>query len=240
MRTTSFFRLAIEGNLQDIYAAEQEIIAKATTAGINQAAGYTLNDFRRQTRRAGLGAGLEKAWQRKNYPGRGYSMRPAALVYSKSKRIHGAFAEGRTIVGPVLIPTAFAEEQGLAVDAAKGRGAVARRWFNLQLAEEKFGPLWTQVSAFGTVLLMGKARFGFAQQTRAQAIFSAHSFSARTARGGQPVALATVHRVVRLKRLLDLEGPPQKYNSQIPQYIVGAVNRAERPKKPRLRVAVGI
>lgn len=220
MPTLNYFRVAIEGNLVAAMAAEKDIAAKATTAAIKQAATLTRNNFRRQTARAGLGQGLEKAWQSKSYPESGNSLSAAGLVFSKSKRLHSAFSQQRTIKGPLLIPTNFAEENGLTVDEMKGRGGRARRVFNLPAAEARFGPLFSYKSPFGAVLLMGHT----------------HKLSSRR---GEPVALARIVPQVRLKRLLDLEGPPREFRERIPQYIVAAMKRAERPRPRAIRVTVG-
>lgn len=212
---STWFKTAIEGRLDEVYAAERVAAAKAITAGIKQAARLTQNAYRRQVRKAGLGEGLEKAWQLKLYPARGASMKAAALVFSKSKRLHGAFDKNAVVKATkakaLLVPTPLAERLGLVQNYLMSRGNKPRRWFNTNLAQYDYGPLWTMDGKKGGRILMGKV-------------------------DGLPKALAWIVRQTRLRKVLDLEGPPKKFMARMGLYIVNNFKRLERIKRPSTRV----
>jgi hypothetical protein len=204
-----WFSAAIEGNLIEVMAAEREALSKATTAGLKQAASLLQNNYRRQVRAAGLGEGLEKAWRTNHYPSKGHSLGFAALVFSKSRRIHMAFSKNTTIRAAksdaLIIPTPLAEALGLTSSLAMSMGNRPRKWFSTPTAEYKYGPLWTIEGKRGGRILMGKVN-------------------------GQPKALGWLVRQVRLKKRLDLQGPADQFKSKIPTYIANHFARMERIK----------
>lgn len=211
-----WFHAAVDGRLDEVYAAEKTAARKAITAGIKQAASLTQNAYRRQVKKAGLGEGLEKAWQLKMYPGRGDSMDAAALVFSKSRRLHLAFSQNRTIratkAKSLLVPTPLAERLGLTVMPRLSSSPIPRKWFDVSQAEYMFGRLWVMESNKGNgALLMAQI-------------------------DGLPKALAWIVRQVRLKKVLDLEGPPKQFMARVPQYIIANFNRLERIKSSGTRV----
>ncbi len=77
-------------------------------------------DLRTQTRAAGLGRGLENAWQSEVYPpsAANKTLRPSGQVFSKSVVLHRAFMLGATITSKrgryLVIPTKEAEAMGFA------------------------------------------------------------------------------------------------------------------------------
>ncbi|MDX2221148.1 MAG: DUF6441 family protein [Rhodospirillaceae bacterium] len=207
MPTGHWIDAAIAGDLKAVFSAERTRVARAATAGVRQAGSLIQNALRQQVRAAGLGEPLAKAWQRKNYPKSFASLDAAVWVYSKSKRIHAAFGANtriRATFGEALvIPTFQAERLGLTTSQAMSAGGRPRRWFVAGIAESKYGPLFTLTTAFGTRLLMGTVN-------------------------GEPTALGVLVREVRLRKRLDLEGPPAKFSARVPQYVMNALAREER------------
>ncbi|MCA8932079.1 MAG: hypothetical protein KDA49_06395, partial [Rhodospirillaceae bacterium] len=90
---------ALKGDLRRIVDAEKRAAAQGATRAINYAGSGLQRELRTQVRRAGLGIGVEKAWQRQKYPGRGNSLGAANLVFSKADRVHQAFSADRTVRG---------------------------------------------------------------------------------------------------------------------------------------------
>ncbi len=110
----------VEGDLPAILEDVRADISGALRDGVTAGTDRTQADLRAQVRAAGLGRGLEKAWQSEVYPPRAATktLRPAGLVYSKATVVHDAFIAGATIVSRrgryLVIPTAEAESMGFA------------------------------------------------------------------------------------------------------------------------------
>jgi hypothetical protein len=213
-----FWDAAIDGNLNDVVAVEKEVIEKATTSGIRHAASLAQNALRRQVVSAKFGPGVEKAWRKNDYPPNGASMTAASLVYTKAKRIIEAFSADRVIVGRngmLLIPTDFAIARGLDKSMELSNGSRPRRMMTGRILEQRVGKTWVLKSPkTGQLLLMAKI-------------------------DGQAKALAFIVPQVRLRRRFDVAGVRDKFQGQLPLYIVRAIERAERPKKPgSVRVVV--
>ena len=123
----------------DLAAGLAEDVARLSNrlkAATQAAADALQADLRGQVRAAGLGLGLEKAWNRQVYPKSGATtLHPAALVFSKATLLHDVFVKGATIRARrgryLAIPTREAEAMGLAKSGTtrggKGVGAIPRR-----------------------------------------------------------------------------------------------------------------
>ena len=128
---------SVEGDLAGILADDATAIASDLQRGMAAATGALQADLRNQVRAAGLGAGLEKAWARADYPNanRLQGLSPAGLVYSKAVLLHSVFSEGATITAKsgryLAIPTREAEALGYASSGqnrgGKGVGSIERR-----------------------------------------------------------------------------------------------------------------
>ncbi len=211
------FGLARIGSMRDTMAAELIVAEKATTSSVRKAGSNAQNEFRRVTRRAGLGQGVEKAWRKNDYPkGRGArSLGAASVVYSKASRIVNAFSANR-IVRPrrqqaLLIATAQGEKLGLATEA-KRRAPIPQKIFDSETAEANYGPLFVVRGQPGELPML----FGTVD--------------------GLKTPLAFIVASVRLQRVYDLDRVANKWNSRLPGYIVSAFNRAERPRVTGPRV----
>ncbi|MBS7789278.1 hypothetical protein KTR66_04695 [Roseococcus sp. SDR] len=89
----------IEGDLRDAIARQVDGLSDRLAGAVRRTSESAAGKLRGQTRAAGLGAGLEKAWRMETYPqGRRRTLRPAALIYSRSPVLHEAFMEGAAIV----------------------------------------------------------------------------------------------------------------------------------------------
>ena len=88
-----------ERMISDEIKQRQEILASALRQGVYRAGEMLQAELRGQVRRANLGEGLEKAWRLDEYPKRRsrLNLGPAALVYSKSVRLHRAFDQASLV-----------------------------------------------------------------------------------------------------------------------------------------------
>lgn len=110
----------VEGDLPAILRQARDETSDALREGVTLTAGRVQADMRTQTRAAGLGQGLERAWRNRVYPQRATTktFRPAGLVYSNAVVLHDAFISGATITAKrglyLVIPTKEAEAMGFA------------------------------------------------------------------------------------------------------------------------------
>lgn len=117
----------VDGDLRAVLREVQDDASDALREGVGIATGRLQGDLRTQTRAAGLGEGLTKAWQAELYPRRASTktLHPAGLVYSKAVVLHDAFVAGATITARrgryLVIPTREAEAMGFAT-TTEGRG----------------------------------------------------------------------------------------------------------------------
>ena len=120
---------SVSGDLQAILDQAKGEVAAALRSGMAAAGASVQADLRSQTQSAGLGGGLERAWQRKDYPNPEKPLAPAALVYSKSVVLHRVFTEGASIRAArsryLAIPTKEAEALGYArTDRSRKGGGI--------------------------------------------------------------------------------------------------------------------
>lgn len=97
---------ALRGDFRKHVGAIERAHKRAATTTVRRAGTVLKNAVRRDVKRAGLGAGIEKALQDRVFPARGVASDPAAEVFSKAiyKRPGGlvdlitVFKEGATIM----------------------------------------------------------------------------------------------------------------------------------------------
>jgi hypothetical protein len=91
--------MKVQGMVSEEIKRRQEILASSLRQGVYRAGEMLQAELRGQVRRANLGEGLEKAWRLDEYPKRRsrLNLGPAALVYSKSVRLHRAFDQASLI-----------------------------------------------------------------------------------------------------------------------------------------------
>ncbi|MGB4101074.1 MAG: DUF6441 family protein [Alphaproteobacteria bacterium] len=86
------FSLKIAGDIKAVITRSDQRLQAQLRAAIDETAEELKVTLRQQVRAAGLGHGLEKAWQVKIYPRRGVpTLNPSAVVYSKAPRLHSIF-----------------------------------------------------------------------------------------------------------------------------------------------------
>jgi len=105
-------RLAITGDLRRQLDAEADAGRRAVTSVVRRKTNQLKNSIRRQIRRAGLGARLEKTVRGDAYPVRNHSFNARGLVYSKAY-----VKTGRS--GRIDIITTF--DEGATVRPRRGR-----------------------------------------------------------------------------------------------------------------------
>lgn len=198
---------AIQGRLDDMMKAEARAAGRAVTRGITRAASGLQRELRGQTRRAGLGTGVEKAWSFTRYPRSKNSINTAALVYSKATRIHAAFSADTVIRARnaqwLVLPTDHAIARGWHLNHQRSAGSRPRRWANVDAAERALGKL-------GFVMLPGGGRALLVHRDDR----------------GQSIPLFLLVRRVSLKKRLDFDGPARKWADRAPGYILREWERA--------------
>lgn len=181
----------VEGDLKRMGVEIIDDLSAIGTDAVNRAASGLRDEYRGQVRAAGLGGDLMKAWQSKTYPLRRKSLGATGWVFSKSRRIHEAFAQPRTVTARggrwLVVPLA---------------GAIRRNW-HLGGSGGLIGSKPRKWSDFGQVLKLK----GIAWLPRRDGRVV---IALRTGKGpAEPLFLLT--RSVRLKGGLDLPGPAQRW-----------------------------
>ncbi len=87
----------IEGDLNTMMRSEVRAAERAVTLGVHSTGAALQADWRGQIVGAKLGPRLRNAIRRKNYPGGGFSIGAASLVYSNAAKIVDAFDRGALI-----------------------------------------------------------------------------------------------------------------------------------------------
>lgn len=199
---------SLQGDLREFMAAETKAAERAVSRSINRAAAGLQREMRTQTRRAGLGQGVEKAWSTTRYPKRGTSIKAAAIVYSKARRIHEAFSADTTIRAKsakwLVIPLDPAKREGLDRGMKHSQGSRPRKWSDVD-----------------ATIRRGKLVFIQYKPDRA--------FLARPGtRGEKPVAYFLLVRQVRLSKRLDFDGPADRWANRLPGYILSEWERQSK------------
>lgn len=214
----------ITGDLKELVNTSFDEIGDAARAAVRSASEGLQAELRRQTRAAGLGTGLEKAWRLELYPkvSRRRTLRPAGLVYSKATRLHEAFDSGETITArgakwlAIPLPAAKAagfDKQPQRPDSRRA-SPVPAKWSNVKAAEAKFGPLRFQPIGNGARALLvadGKAR------------------GDTLARGGAgraaSIPLFLLAKKVRGRKLLDIDAATKAAEAQLATNLSNILGR---------------
>lgn len=205
----------IAGDLRAVVAEEIPAVADRLAGSVRATAESAQGKLRRQVDTAGLGVGLNKAWQLNSYPQGKRTLRPAALVYSKSAVLHEAFAEGATILPRrskylvVALQKAIDLGFGYSTISRKGGavpGGQKRKVSNLDAAAESLNADVVSVmpGRNSAARKPGKPRAEIRllpSKSRSGALLAV--LFAPGAKTGTPLFLLL--RVTRLPRLLDLE-----------------------------------
>lgn len=217
--------------LQEALADGQSALARDLRRGMEAAATAVQADLRGQTRAAGLGAGLEKAWQKQVYPrsAGGKSLNPAALVYGKSRTLFTVFSEGATIIPKkgrfLAIPTKEAEALGFAetrtTRTGGGSGAIPRRSSMVALAVQRLGEKNVRVvpAKGGRMLMLYRVPAG---RGEGRAFRGPRGTSVGFRRGAD-VPIFVLVPSVRLKARLDLNAARTRANATLASEIGAAL-----------------
>lgn len=148
MRITGNVEIHLTAALND----ERKLLQASLTSAMRVASGAVRDELRGQVRAAGIGKGLEKAWQVVTYPKEGKtSLGPAGLVFSKASLLHAVYADGALISARngryLAIPTREAEALGFATTnttrpgplGSTGTGGIPRRESQVQRAIQRLG-----------------------------------------------------------------------------------------------------
>ncbi len=138
-------KVAATGNLVELMDAEVKDVGRALTAAVAVTAKAAQRVLRAQIKQAGLGRKLEKSWQILKFPARGRTLSPAALVFSKARRIREAFESAGVVRAKraswLVIPMLPAVRQKFHLSQARSRGSRPRKWSEVVAAVGRFGKL---------------------------------------------------------------------------------------------------
>ncbi|HJQ55908.1 MAG TPA: DUF6441 family protein [Vineibacter sp.] len=205
--------------------------ARSVTRATTKAADRLKQALRQQVRAAGLGAGLEKAWQDETWPKGGKaSLHPAALVYSKATALHAAFGQGAVIRARnarwLAIPLPEAVARGLDrafVDRKGGSlsgAAQARRFAQVRPAARQLGALRFVPLDDGRALLVTDTP----RTARHRVKHAARDRNGLAPQGERGVALFLLVRQVRVKKLLDFEGAAKAAGAEFNSLLRAAID----------------
>lgn len=224
----------VTGDLASMLEEERHAIAAGLRRGMEAAATTVQADLRSQVRGAGLGAGLEKAWQKQTYPKNAgsHTLSPAALVFSKATLLHQVFAEGATITASsgryLAIPTKDAEALGLAeagtTRGGNGVGGIARRRSMVTEAIQRLGAanIVTLPTAKGRKLIAYKIPTGRGPGKA----FRVRGGRSVAFRRGALVGLFILVPQVRLRPRLDIAGARQRAENTLAAELASALAAA--------------
>lgn len=200
------FSAAIQGDLKDFLEGELTDLAREVRLAVNAAAEGLRDELRAQVRAAGLGPGLEKAWRSEVYPkGRTRTLKPAGLVYSKATVLHQAYIEGPTIVAGakylvIALPAAVAMGFGFSSELSRGNRGIPAG------AKRKYSQLGAAIAKLGKSNL--KVVPGH-KPGRLVVLYEKPTGARKAA--AKPVPLFVLVRSTKVKRVLDLDGPAEKW-----------------------------
>ncbi|MGN6270866.1 MAG: DUF6441 family protein [Sphingomonas sp.] len=172
-------------------------IAEASTGAMRDTTPQAQEEFRAQTREAGLGNGVANAWRDEVYPTSAKSVTPTGYIWSNAPEIIEAFAKGAAIV-PVN------GSKYLAIPTKNVPRALGRR-------RKKMTPLEVEI-AFNQDLLVRPGKHGhllaFVNVVRSRNDRAWRQGTKRRVAQGRAVRLVlmfTLVSTVQLARLLDLD-----------------------------------
>lgn len=175
------------GQFAAIVDQAERRITDAAGQSVGHAAETIRNDLRAQTRAAGLGPGLERAWTFQRY-NNGKGINFSALIHSKAARIIAAFA------ADTIINVRNAQWLVIPLEAAIARGFNkdrARKWGNVEAAVNAIGRLTFVPLTGNRALLVHRER------------------------GGKPTPFFLLLKRVQLKQRLDIAGQVGKAGDQL-------------------------
>ncbi len=178
-------------------AAERHFSDSANHA-VERAGAAVRDDLRAQTRSAGLGPNLERAWTVKRYAN-GTGINFTALVYSKAARIIEAFS------ADTVITARNAKWLVIPLEAAIARGfgkSKNRKWGNVEAAIDALGRLAFVPLAGNRALLVHRER------------------------SGRPTPFFLLLKRVSLKRRLDIAGEAGKAAGQLRDALLAGLGAA--------------
>lgn len=189
-------------------------IAKAATAAMRETTRPALMELRDQVTGGGLGQRLANTWRDRVYPEQRESMTPSGYIWSNAPEIIDGFIRGSTIrpVGGakyLWIPTknvprarGRVNSRGRAIKGGAMSPDEVENMFNDQLDIRK-GKNGTLLAFMDVV----KAR-------KAGAFRPATKRRMAQGREAKPVLMFVLRRTVRLPKLLDLQGPADRWASR--------------------------
>ncbi len=202
-------------NFRELFADLEGHVATAATEAMRGTTYKTLLELRRQVTDNGLGVRLANTWRDRIYPEKRKSMTPTGFIWSNAPDIIEGFTRGATIrpVGAaqyLWIPTK---------NVPRSRARVNRR--GQRVKGGAMSPEEVE-NAFNDSLFVRKSRkagtlLAFINVVRSR---NGRSFRPQTAgrsrqgRKAEPVLMFVLTRTVRLPKLLDLQGPAQRWEER--------------------------
>ncbi len=185
--------VVVEGDLRAAFRESIDAMSVVVSTSVNKASIGLRDELRAQVRAVfrNDAGGLQKAWQARLYPSRRPSMGAAGWVFSKSRRIHAAFAQPRTIVARgrrwQVLPMEGAIRRGWDREGGEGGFGKPRKWSAFDRVLKLKGVVWMP-RPNGNVIV-----------------------GLRAGQGRAVERLFLLTKSVRLKGGLDLDGPAQRW-----------------------------
>lgn len=92
------FDIQLDGDFKAEAAAQKQRLSRHLRVAVESAMGFAVRELRSDVQSAGLGMGVARAWRGEMYPRRALpTLHPAALVFSRARKIVDAFERGVVI-----------------------------------------------------------------------------------------------------------------------------------------------
>lgn len=213
------FTLKLIGDLKKIVDEEVENGKAAVTAAVRLAATGLKADLGADVRAAGLGAGLSRAWQTRNFPKTGVSLGAAAVVESKAPKIIRAFEDGVTIRSSkglfLAIPTAAAPKKGVGGKRISPANFPEHRFGRLRFVFRRGRPSLLVVD--GLVARRGK-RGGFRAATVRKASKTRGAFV--SLKDTATVVMFVLVKQVALRKRLNIAAIGARWQDRVPGLVI--------------------
>lgn len=216
-------RIAIKGDLKEYLENELKVAAGAMREGLEITGHQMRRVMRVQTRRAGLGHGMEKSWKIDVYPtGKVKTLHPALVLRTDSPTAMSAFLRGVTIRpkgGQMLaIPT----------DAAPEKGYDGERISPANFPTGKYGELkWIHRPGKPTLGVVDNVRIRKSGLISRQVKGGSFTKRGRYKKGVATVVMFILVRQATIQKRLSLDPARQIGERRLARNIIAAWNRAE-------------
>ena len=219
-------KAAVLGNLEKLMRDNARALEVGATRGVRDTGKELRRDFGQVVAAGGLPVKLQKAFDMRVYPRRGYSLKAAAMVKSKANRIHDAFAKGGVIRAKtgrfLVVPLPGAIRLGLHKSLRRSGGSRPRRWSEVRPAIDRFGALRLVKLAGGRFLLVADQVTAGGRRAKTSRTRDGAAFSRINRRGQNTMPLFLLTPQVRQPKRLDFGAARARARRRLPLNVAAA------------------